>query len=225
MLETSKTNRIRNAQFRERYLQGKVIDIGAGNDLVCPSAERFDKEDGDANNISRYRASNVYDTVHSSHCLEHMRDPRHAMHEWWKLVRPGGYLIVVVPEEDLYEQGFWPSAFNNDHKWTFRLDRPHSWSPVSHDLRVLAASLPKGRIISLEIHDHDYDRNLKWPFAASEVRRHNVLSKGVYSLARRLPTRFRDRILKYALRCFKVPIDQTRWHAVGQIQAVIQKVE
>lgn len=36
-----------------RYFQGKVIDIGAGNDLVGSHAERFDLEDGDANVIAQ----------------------------------------------------------------------------------------------------------------------------------------------------------------------------
>ena len=35
------------------YFQGKVIDIGAGNDLVCSHAEQFDLEDGDANVIAQ----------------------------------------------------------------------------------------------------------------------------------------------------------------------------
>ena len=50
-----------------------------------------------------------------------MRDPRSAIAQWWGLVKPGGVLFVIVPDEDLYEQGFWPSRFNCDHKWTFTI--------------------------------------------------------------------------------------------------------
>src|SRR5437660_6896423 len=110
--EARKTNALRGPAFIERYLSGRVIDIGAGNDLVAPHAERFDIDDGDANLITRHRAAGAYDAVHSSHCLEHMHDPAAALAEWWALVKPGGYLIVVVPHEDLYEQGIWPSIFN-----------------------------------------------------------------------------------------------------------------
>ena len=63
----------------------------------------------------------AYDAVCSSHCLEHMRDVPAALTQWWALVRKGGYLVLVVPDEDLYEQGGWPSLFNSDHKATFRI--------------------------------------------------------------------------------------------------------
>ncbi len=49
MDEASKTNAIRKPDFFTKYLGGRVIDIGAGPDLVCEWAERFDIEDGDAN--------------------------------------------------------------------------------------------------------------------------------------------------------------------------------
>ena len=92
MDEAKKTNLIRGDAFMSQYFRGKVIDIGAGNDLVCPGAERFDLEDGDANVITRYRQPDSYDCVHSYHCLEHMHDPAAALKEWWALVKPGGLL-------------------------------------------------------------------------------------------------------------------------------------
>ena len=49
-------------------------------------------------------ADNTYDFVHSSHCLEHMRDPARAMHNWLRILKPGGHLVCLVPDEDLYEQ-------------------------------------------------------------------------------------------------------------------------
>ena len=141
MDEASKTRRVRGPDFERQYLSGKVIDIGAGTDPVCPWAEIFDVAEGDANFITRYRAPETYDTVHSSHCLEHLHDPKQALRQWWQLVRPGGYLVLVVPHEDLYEQGFWPSIFNPDHKATFRLDGTASWSPV-RETCMKAARLP-----------------------------------------------------------------------------------
>ena len=121
MNESSKTNRVRSSQFISDFLQGRVIDIGAGEDPVCAWAEAFDVAEGDANKITRHRNAATYDAVHSSHCLEHMFDPFDALQEWWALLKPGGVLIVVVPEENLYEQQHWPSLFNADHKWSFRI--------------------------------------------------------------------------------------------------------
>ena len=161
MDEALKTNRIRSKEFFTKYLSGRIIDIGAGQDLVIPTAERFDIEDGDANYITQYRKTESYDAVHSSHCLEHMFNPVNALNEWWLLVKPGGYLILVVPDEDLYEQGNWPSLFHGDHKNTFRLNKNNSWSPVSFDLEELVKNLPDVQIISSEIQDKYYDYQLK----------------------------------------------------------------
>jgi hypothetical protein len=46
-----------------------------------------------------------------------------------------------VPDEDLYEQGIWPSEFNVDHKHTFTICKARSWSPVSINLTDLLASV------------------------------------------------------------------------------------
>jgi SAM-dependent methyltransferase len=223
--ETSKANRLRSPEFIKKYLSGKVIDIGGGNDLVNPFAERFDIEDGDANHITRYRQPLSYDTVYSSHCLEHMYHPARALNEWWQLVAPGGHLIITVPEEDLYEQGIWPSYFNADHKVTFRLDRDTTWSPVSIELRELISPLPSSKIIFIGINDHSYNRKLTWRWNKNRIRRHNFLSKGIYSLARRLPSKIRDCVLSIALPIFKVPIDQLRWESLAQIEVIVEKLK
>ena len=165
MDEALKTRIKRGKVFYDKYLTGKVIDIGAGEDLVTTNAERFDIEDGDANFITRYRSTESYDTVHSSHCLEHMFNPDQAIKEWWALIKPGGHLVIVVPDEDLYEQGIWPSIFNNDHKSTFRLHDNKSWSPVSYNIKDLISALPDSTIISIDLHNDFYNYSLlsKYP--------------------------------------------------------------
>ena len=224
MDEARKTNALRGPAFIERYLSGTVIDIGAGADLVAPHARRFDVDDGDANVITRYCAPGTYDAVHSSHCLEHMHDPVAALAEWWALVKPGGHLVVVVPHEDLYEQGIWPSLFNRDHKATFRIDKPDSWSPVSHDIRALVAALPGAEVVSAEVHDQHYDRTLM--LRAGEFRRRSAwwlrLAK---SIGRRVPG-----IGPALKRCAEnravrhgIPLDQTTRDALAQIQVVARK--
>jgi len=161
MNESSKTRNVRATDFAASYLQGRVIDIGAGDDKVCNSAEGFDLGDGDANVIGRYRSAGAYDSVHSSHCLEHMKSPPLALLEWWALVKPGGFLVVVVPEESLYEQRHWPSLFNGDHKWTFRIGNSKSWSPRSIDVTALFSALPGCEVLSVDLHDSCYDRSLQ----------------------------------------------------------------
>jgi SAM-dependent methyltransferase len=158
MDETSKSRK-NWGPVEKTVLQGSGIDIGCGPDPVFPDVRRFDMEDGDANVITRH-VHEQFDFVYSSHCLEHMHDPRKTILEWWKLVKPGGHLFFIVPDEDLYEQGVFPSRFNPDHKATFTLSKARSWSPVSINVLDLAGSLPEGRLISLSLQDHNYDRRL-----------------------------------------------------------------
>lgn len=158
MNETSKTRRIWG-ELERSVLQGRGIDIGCGPDPVTPDARGFDVGDGDANRITEF-VHEQFDFVYSSHCLEHMHEPRRALQEWWRLVKPGGHLFFLVPDEDLYEQGVFPSRFNGDHKATFTLSKARSWSPVSHNVLDLARGLPGGELVSLQLHDHGYDRRL-----------------------------------------------------------------
>jgi len=83
----------------------------------------------------------TFDFLHSSHCLEHMVDVRVALKNWVRIIKPGGYLIITVPDEDLYEAGNWPSKFNSDHKHTFTIYKSESWSPVSQNITTLIEEL------------------------------------------------------------------------------------
>jgi len=69
-------------------------------------------------------------------------------------------MITVVPEEDLYEQGIWPSVFNTDHKFTYTAHKSESWSPVSRNLVDLLRELPNHKLISLRTIDTGYDYTL-----------------------------------------------------------------
>lgn len=226
MNETQKTNKLRGQYFFEKYLTGKIIDIGAGADLVCNGAERFDIEDGDANLITKYREIGQYDAVHSSHCLEHMYNPKNALEEWWKLLKPGGFLVLVVPDEDLYEQGIWPSRFNSDHKNTFRLGKNSSWSPVSHDIEALVKALPQAEIVSATKHDQQYDYALQFKFGVligKEPRWLRLLRRTLIKLAPLSENKLK-KLKEFPFRYFNVPFDQTMGDALAQIQIVAKKL-
>jgi SAM-dependent methyltransferase len=226
MNEASKTHKIRGDAFVQRYLQGRtVLDIGCGEDLVVPWAKAFDLADGDANQIASYFRAQSFDVVHSSHCLEHMREPHDALAQWWSLVKPGGYLITVVPDEELYEQGFWPSLFNGDHKWAFTFDDFRLWSTHVVDLKALHLQLEDAVLIDLQTHDAGYQHAL-------------------YSTMREKPNhddylryrRFLARLKAWKLGWLRVdmlgwewlarhgiPVDQTKGDALAQLQIIVQK--
>jgi len=220
--EAKKANAVRGPDFAAKYLQGRLIDIGAGRDLVCPWAERFDIEDGDANQITHYRQPGVYDAVHSSHCLEHMHNSKSALSQWWSLVKPGGYLVLVVPDEDLYEQGIWPSIFNPDHKATFRLNKAASWSPVSCDIKQAVLELPRARLISAEIQDVAYDYLLQKRPGDKATRIRGLWRVVEYGKKMPFGMAFVRWIQRILFSC-GVAIDQTLGEALAQIQIVARK--
>jgi ubiquinone/menaquinone biosynthesis C-methylase UbiE len=117
------------------------------------SCRAWDLKDGDAQTLTSVPDAS-FDFVHSSHCLEHMRDPSEALGNWLRVLRPNGHLVVLVPDEDLYEQGVFPSTFNADHKWTFTILKPFSWSPKSVNLtELLARFVGQAVILKLELLD------------------------------------------------------------------------
>lgn len=159
--------RLHEPGFSTRYFVGEGLDVGGGYDGLesysylfpaIKSVRNWDLTDGDAQLLASLEDES-FDFVHSSHCLEHMRDPAQALANWWRVLRPGGHLIVVVPDEDLYEQGVWPSTFNPDHKATFTIFKypGRSWSPVSINLTELLTDLPHdAEILKLELLDKTY---------------------------------------------------------------------
>jgi SAM-dependent methyltransferase len=223
MNETSKSKQYWGPLERQATLGGG-IDIGCGPDPVTPEARRFDAEDGDANVISQY-VKEQFDFVYSSHCLEHMHDPRVTVLDWWTLVRPGGYLFILVPDEDLYEQGVFPSRFNPDHKATFTISKVNSWSPKSINVLDLARSLPGGEILSLELQDRGYDRSMM-----SFGKHHPTLKVRAFARLSRLLGRFTNEEGRRRLRRVLVPyfpIDQTLpgYDAQAQIQLIVKKAQ
>jgi SAM-dependent methyltransferase len=75
-------------------------------------------------------ADHTLDYLCSSHVLEHLADPIAALHEWHRVLRPGGLLYLVVP----------------DRRFTF--DEPRALTSIEHLLRdfregaTTAANLP-----------------------------------------------------------------------------------
>jgi SAM-dependent methyltransferase len=205
--------------IEKQAVQGNGIDIGCGPDPVTPDARRFDLEHGDANVVSQY-VKEQFDFVYASHCLEHMHDPRMTILDWWKLVKPGGHLFILVPDEDLYEQGVFPSRFNDDHKATFTISKSSSWSPKSINVLELGQSLPEGKIVSLQLQDVGYDRTLMsfGKFYANFWIRLLAKLSGVTGLSQRKGIR--------RLLTAYYPVDQTssQENAQAQIQLIVKKL-
>ena len=217
--ESSKSKRwFTDAQ--RAVLAGHILDIGAGEDPVTADAVVFDLEEGDANRITSFEAES-FDCVYSSHCLEHMRHPPSTLLNWWSLVKRGGSLFLIVPDEDLYEQGVFPSRFNSDHKSTFTLGKKRSWSARSFNVYAMCSALPGARVESLYLNDIGYDRALS---------AHGLPAKGILRRVRRFYDSLRKRNLIPKNSNFEkqtagtVTRDQTSGDAMAQIEVIVRKL-
>jgi SAM-dependent methyltransferase len=156
---------LHDSRYASRYFVGEGIDIGGKPDPLALYSELFPKitgiktwdlEDGDAQ-LMRSVLDESYDFVHSSHCLEHLRDAREGLSNWFRILREGGHLVMTVPDEDLYEQGVWPSTHNRDHKSTFTTMKSKSWCAASLNVLDIVRGLgPAADVRKIEVIDDAY---------------------------------------------------------------------
>lgn len=117
------------------YIKGDTLDIGAGRWPISVDGAKvtgWDLPEGDAQYLKGVEDDH-YDTVFSSHTLEHMVNVPIAMKNWARVLKSGGYLVIAVPHFIWYERCLWPSRYNDDHKASFsktwpehiKRDHPH----------------------------------------------------------------------------------------------------
>ena len=166
----SMQRRMFDSRFARRYFVGRGIDVGGGDDSLALFAELFplirnvvtyDTPQGDAQKLANVDDAS-FDFLFSSHCLEHLDDTADALSNWIRVVRPGGHLVVSVPDEDLYEQGAWPSTYNAGHKASFTICKKTSWSPASINLFDLIGQFAH-RVKPLSIMTIDYAYRYQLP--------------------------------------------------------------
>jgi len=130
------------------YLRGRGVDLGAGDFKVLPHVISVDNCHHNAfgynirpdifvqtaSDLSVF-ASQSLDFVYSSHLLEHMVNPEECLREWYRLVKPGGYLILYLPHEDYYPK-MGEDGANPDHKWNLnnRMVEEWMWNLAPWDL-------------------------------------------------------------------------------------------
>jgi SAM-dependent methyltransferase len=160
--EVRKTVRARlESGFFERYLGGaNVLDIGyrgnsPDNQPIVPHAIGVDLGYPGYDGKTLPFEDLSQDAVHSSHCLEHIPDPIAALAEWFRVLRHGGYLVLTVPHQQLYERKPTPTSRwgGNEHL--------RFYTPASL-LLELETALPLGefRVRSLQDNDAGFDYGL-----------------------------------------------------------------
>lgn len=118
------------------YTRGRGLDLGCGPEKVFPHARGIDSNKDEAMFGIRATAadfivptceelldfaSGSQDYIFSSHLLEHIQDHEKALREWWRVLRPGGYLILYLPSKKFYPN-IGEKGANPDHKHDFVQD-------------------------------------------------------------------------------------------------------
>lgn len=151
MQETSKSIffKLKDARYATRYLVGDGLDIGVDGDYLGQYTEFFplihscrawELSDGSAQEVASLE-NDSFDFVHSSYCLQNLADAKAGLNNWLRVLKPGGHLICIVPDEDLYEQGVFPSNYSFEHKNTFTIYKKFSWSVNSIGIFDLVKNL------------------------------------------------------------------------------------
>ena len=146
--------------FIAKYLSGpSVLDIGyKGADpeaeTIVPHAIGIGLDYPGYDGLRLPFPDGSQDAVHSSHCLEHIPDSRTALADWYRVLRVGGYIVVIVPHQWLYERkATLPSRFNRSHQ--------RFYTPASL-LAEIEQALPVGgyRIRLLRDNDEGFTYNV-----------------------------------------------------------------
>lgn len=146
--------------FYDRFLAGdKVLDIGFSGYLddvvpITPKAIGVGLDYPGYDGKVLPFPDNSQDAVFASHCLEHIPDYRTVIADWFRVLRVGGFLVVAVPHQYLYERRLdLPSRFNADHR------RFYTGASL---LREIEEAVDPGlyRVRWLQDNDRNFDYNI-----------------------------------------------------------------
>lgn len=175
--------------YINKYFAGNGIDVGAGANPLnfqhigyCDSNMfgfyRFFKKnslfpkidsvkiyssDWDKNNEAEFiltrEKERSYDFCYSSNLLEHVKVFQRSLLDFSLITKVNGYLIISVPDFELYEKEIWPPIKNNGHISCFSLDKNYSIN-THYNLSKTLSYHYNLEIVKLEIADSNYDYSI-----------------------------------------------------------------
>jgi SAM-dependent methyltransferase len=96
--------------FMRTYLSGAhILDIGYRGGFgeavpIVAQAIGIDLGYPGYDGVNLPFADESQDAIYTSHCLEHMSSLPEVIREWFRVLKVGGYAVVVVPHQYLYER-------------------------------------------------------------------------------------------------------------------------
>ncbi len=105
------------------YVGGVGLDLGCGDEKIISTAIGVGRTgqavnlpiDLSANDALAIFADSYFDFVFSAHCLEDFTGTEGILHSWWRLIKPGGHLILYCPDPDYYPR-VGTEGCNPEHK-------------------------------------------------------------------------------------------------------------
>jgi SAM-dependent methyltransferase len=108
--------------FFMKYMSGPtILDVGykgGHGDAVpiFPHAIGIDLDYPGYDGIRLPFEDATVDTVFASHVLEHTREPRMILRDWFRVLKLGGFIVCIVPHQFLYERRLsLPSQWSGEH--------------------------------------------------------------------------------------------------------------
>lgn len=190
----TKYNATRESIFRRyemneviEYTKGLGVEVGCGLNKIHTGAIGINLVLSDmdfgypfgaqikADGISLpWFTDNSLDYLFSSHCLEHFHEPEKALKEWTRVIREGGYLVLILPHKNYYPNIGHPQA-NKDHKHDF----------LPEDVKKIIDEIGKYEIIRIDtLHDKLKDNKI----AITEASKygHNTLNFSFEIVAKKI---------------------------------------
>lgn len=109
----SEAAKVREMNHVMKYITGKILDYGCGGDKIVPEAIGLDGrrmpgvdftcEDLESPTELISHLVDQFDTVFSSHFLEHTRRPYDMIMMWYQFLKPGGKLVLYLPDGRHYD--------------------------------------------------------------------------------------------------------------------------
>ena len=113
------------------YCYGLGLDVGSGNRTLNPNMITVDNwADGvdykmEADNLHKFK-DKTFDFVYASHVLEHLKSPLEAIEEWLRVVKKGGYVIIITPDKRFIPQ----KGCGGDPQHKYDWSQPELWEMI-----------------------------------------------------------------------------------------------
>ena len=204
------------------YMLGRALDLGCGPFKVFPhftgvdNGHHWGTQGADvvvetAEDLGIF-ATQSHDCVYSSHLLEHIEYARvpATLTEWVRVIKPGGYLVLYLPDEDEYPKVGEYGA-NADHKWNVNYERviaamekvTRGWDLVDFQKRNEDNEYSLFLVFKIDGHGHRFSHQKPKPAKTAAVIRYGAIGDAL--IASSVFPRLKEQGYHVTLYCQKGP--------------------